>query len=55
MFDSKNPNSIDQNNHIWIPEIKKFKILGAIGQGSSGFVEKAIYEPLNQIIALKVL
>lgn len=31
-----------------------FKRLGLIGQGSSGFVEKAIYIPKNLVVALKV-
>jgi hypothetical protein len=54
MFDPKNIGSKENDDHLWAPDIKKFKILGVIGQGSSGFVEKAIYEPKNQLIALKV-
>lgn len=31
-----------------------FKRIEIIGQGSSGIVEKAIYMPKNQVVALKV-
>lgn len=39
----------------FIPDLKKYKKLGFLGQGSSGIVEKAIYEPSNTLLALKVL
>jgi len=48
------PNTI--GNHNWLPEkIGQYKVQSILGMGGMGVIYKAVQEPLNRTVALKVL